>query len=85
MEGSHYQIKLERSVNNMKETLKPCPFCGGDEVIVQLDPGFFPMFYVGCHNCGGSATYCEKREDAIEAWNGRFNPPAALQNLDISV
>ena len=81
MEGSHYQIKLERSIN--MEELKPCPFCGGKAAIQQdWSPFFTATTYVGCLDCAASATYCEKREDAIEAWNGRAE---TLQNLDIRI
>lgn len=52
----------------MRENLKPCPFCGSEEVIMEDGYG---LFYVRCADCGASASYCETDEEAISAWNER--------------
>lgn len=56
--------------------LKPCPFCGNDELkAVCLVPGFLNYtgkdtdYYVKCYGCGVSITPCETETEAIEAWN----------------
>lgn len=54
--------------------LKPCPFCGGEAIVLQNDDGFY---YVGCKNaeCRGyvfySYVYYFTKERTIEAWNTR--------------
>lgn len=55
--------------------LKPCPFCGSSEIALQQEYGHLPMFFVGCDNCGASASYTETEEEAIEAWNERKEKP----------
>lgn len=66
----------------VKEELKPCPFCGGK---IKLDEDDFYMFC--CDKCGagitfakeledGTATDCNKKE-SIEKWNRRANEPTA--------
>ena len=66
----------------VKEELKPCPFCGGK---IKLDEDDFYMFC--CDKCGagitfakeledGTATDCNKKE-SIEKWSGRANEPTA--------
>ena len=62
----------------VKEELKPCPFCRGK---IKLDEDDFYMFC--CDKCGagitfakeledGTATDCNKKE-SIEKWNRRVN------------
>lgn len=49
-------------------TLKPCPFCGGEAKI--MDMGY--PHWVYCENCGAKVhgrTHDEK--DSVEAWNRR--------------
>lgn len=55
----------------MSGELKPCPFCGGDAVLV-LPPYSRP--YVACLDnfCTGPQ---ETREKAIAAWNRRVGDP----------
>ena len=66
--------------------LKPCPFCGGTELIitscVELEDcnnfaecGGTPNYIVCCDykqgGCGAASGYCLNEEEAIEAWNRR--------------
>ena len=44
--------------------LKPCPFCGGTD-IVAMD------FWVFCDRCGADGAICDARDGAITAWNKR--------------
>lgn len=57
--------------------LKPCPFCGGEEINISrtyinpIAPNSLPdEVWVGCISCG--IGYTEELEvDAIKAWNTR--------------
>lgn len=55
----------------MSEHIKPCPFCGSDEVNVNRTND--DACWIGCANeACGAETGCEaKRADAIEIWNTR--------------
>lgn len=59
----------------MTEDLKPCPFCGGEAEIRELD-----CFYYISHDkkeCDVEAIetfLCESKREAIEAWNHRYEP-----------
>ena len=57
----------------MENELKPCPFCGGEAVVI--DNGCFVD--VSCKNfhCRGWADSLmyKSKEEAIEAWNRRCN------------
>lgn len=51
--------------------LLPCPFCGGDNIVIRYWSNCFP--YVRCEKCS-SQTGCYTSEvDAIESWNRRFD------------
>jgi Lar family restriction alleviation protein len=59
------------------DKLKPCPFCGGEDIAVRTkfiqEKGDFAETieaYCGCKSCGMGAIE-ENEEDAIEAWNTR--------------
>jgi Lar family restriction alleviation protein len=61
-----------------KETLKPCPFCGGDEIETYESYGSLDEWdqwaVVCCANKGGCGTSSGRYDnliDAIEAWNRR--------------
>jgi ssDNA-binding Zn-finger/Zn-ribbon topoisomerase 1 len=70
--------------------LKPCPFCGGEAKLYEGDyGGGYYVICVGeteCYcrmgayeatdgpGCGTDGDY-ESREEAIEAWNMRYNEP----------
>lgn len=57
----------------MSVELKPCPFCGGDEVTI----GSFgsscvePQHYVSCEECDGATVNHVSEGEAIAAWNRR--------------
>lgn len=48
--------------------LKPCPFCGGEDV---SSVRFVGMFFVRCENCRARSGMSEYMEEAAELWNGR--------------
>lgn len=59
----------------MSEELKPCPFCGSEDLIVLCDDKIFGYYhvqegtYVHCNNCKAQGPYVG--EDAETAWNNR--------------
>ena len=59
------------------DKLKPCPFCGGNEITIrQIEyAGIIePRFYAQCRNCfaqTGPGWITEK--GAVEAWNRRVS------------
>ena len=51
------------------DDLKPCPFCGGiAELIENVDEDYF---FVWCQTCEAETLGCEKKDDAVRAWNRR--------------
>ena len=69
----------------MKE-LKPCPFCGGEKLIIKScrelkeynnfeKCEYIPYYTVCCNlkkgGCGAKSGYRPNRGEAIEAWNRR--------------
>lgn len=55
--------------------LKPCPFCGGDDLLTfqypyKRKPGLRGCF-IKCKTCGASSGNYETIEDALKAWNER--------------
>ena len=51
--------------------LKPCPFCGGDNVLVIKTDIFNPSWYARCNDCKVMSTFYKTREDAVAGWNQR--------------
>lgn len=59
--------------------LKPCPFCGGMAIALQVGENFScRQFQVICHwyegestGCGASSGFFDSLREAIEAWNRR--------------
>ena len=56
------------------EELKPCPFCGSENVGIMT---MFPLrndliaYYAKCFNCGARTAALLDEQLAIEAWNRR--------------
>ena len=57
----------------MSNELKPCPFCGGEAVILKADQyHVFPYsYYVSCTKCTVGLGPLDTEAEAIEAWNRR--------------
>ena len=59
--------------NTLNNTLKPCPFCGGEaNVIEHRFHGLDSSYGVRCKECKAEThQFYESEEKAIEAWNRR--------------
>ena len=58
----------------MKNELKPCPFCGSDDIEYGIMSGTMKGFdYIQCQNCGAEIRSINngKYIEAIEDWNRR--------------
>ncbi|WP_417352161.1 Lar family restriction alleviation protein [Gordonibacter pamelaeae] len=59
----------------MNEEFKPCPFCGSDQLLVEV--GEDGGSHVECLDCRGRTGGCVGWDGAVSAWNSRAEPPAA--------
>jgi Lar family restriction alleviation protein len=61
----------------LSETLKPCPFCGGDPVFhcstgrVHKTGNIYSIYSVDCNDCDLTGPRAETRKGAAIAWNRR--------------
>ena len=46
--------------------LKPCPFCGSNDVKVVSG-----MNFVACYECESDSGVYDSKEEAVKAWNRR--------------
>ena len=57
--------------------LKPCPFCGGEAELVDIDPagmlGTYDPITVHCKECECNTNWFSEEWEAIEAWNRRVS------------
>ena len=58
----------------MSEALKPCPFCGSDQVFVWKRPEAIPRYFVICPECERDINGESTQQQAIAAWNRRASP-----------
>lgn len=50
------------------EELKPCPFCGGEEIMFEWEANYVSAF---CEKCGSRAAFKTSLEEAAASWNAR--------------
>lgn len=59
----------------MSETLRLCPFCGGEaQIPPREDQEWFPekgAWTVWCKECGSEISCFDTKEEALAAWNRR--------------
>jgi transcription elongation factor Elf1 len=56
----------------MKQSLKPCPLCNGEAIVVdQLY--IFNRAFVCCDNCQIRTEFCDTIAQAIDDWNAKVN------------
>lgn len=61
--------------------LRPCPFCGSENLIFDHDDTVFGVqdWIVECQNCLAEGPCCDGRHEAALAWNKR------AQGLNVEV
>lgn len=52
----------------MSEEMKPCPFCGSYDVVVDET---YTSGYVRCRSCGVEGSMRDSYSEAVAAWNSR--------------
>ena len=60
-----------------KEELKPCPFCG-EEKIYYYNPSPIDHRF-NCCKCLASTGSHSTKEEAMEAWNNRYEPTCTYE------
>jgi Lar family restriction alleviation protein len=68
---SYISDQLERVIRNEREPLKPCPFCGSNNVRVDTFQPYEAICWVECGRCGTSGSRAYTIDEAIKAWNRR--------------
>lgn len=56
-------------MNNL--SLKPCPFCGGEAILVKDFCSYKDWNYVRCEGCGVMTSVAIDAYSAIDLWNTR--------------
>lgn len=87
LEGNCEQNIADYLNEEIESKLKPCPFCGErgyyvdtkeESVYKQSDPEFEKLFIkttmykIQCSGCSCQTAWSYYKEDAIDAWNRRF-------------
>ena len=76
---------LKKAINKTNETLKPCPFCGGEAIVETEKIGKEQLLYaVGCSDreCVSQGRYYTTVESAINAWNTRKPVENVIERLE---
>ena len=63
------------------EKLKPCPFCGSDDVAMYE---LYPSSYVRCRACGAEGSLCDSHDEAAAAWNSRTDAKGLVVRFNVS-
>lgn len=63
----------------MSDKLKPCPFCGEEAILKEIE--YLGMFIV-CSKCGAKTSYQLGRSLVVKMWNRRVLPAFTLDELD---
>ena len=56
----------------MSEFLKPCPFCGSEQIYIYLKNVNYNKWYAVCSTCLAKGGLGEKRSEAVILWNTRM-------------
>lgn len=62
----------------MNKEVKPCPFCGGEDIRYEEDD----LIVIYCYECDCQSRRCETIEEAIEAWNRREPMDKIVEQLE---
>lgn len=71
----------EKGKKMKNSELKPCPFCGGDEI--RLDKNETGHYHAVCTTCECSFSYDWTKEEAITAWNQRAERTCVMKPTTI--
>lgn len=64
--------KIKAEPIECKNYLAPCPFCGGEAVLMKTpDESGIVTKFVRCKSCGASADFSHFENRAIQKWNRR--------------
>lgn len=55
--------------------LKPCPFCGSEDIDCQNYCRGGNVWFVQCRECGATFPDFDSKEEAVGVWNKRHEPP----------
>ena len=67
--------------NDMSEKLKPCPFCGSEDVELKR---YGKLFGVECNHCyQPSWSYYTTKRKALEKWNSREDDWLFMGHVDV--
>lgn len=69
-------------MTNFTQQLKPCPFCGSDNLKCSSADSWFNNHTIECHGCGAGGPWSSEEQDpdneqgsqqeAMELWNTRI-------------
>lgn len=63
------------------EELKPCPFCGSNDVTMYE---VYPSSYARCRVCGAEGGLRDSHDEAAAAWNSRTDAKGLVVRLNVS-
>ena len=55
----------------MNEKLKPCPFCGGEALLIEPENNCGRGYSVDCYNGDVWTKSYDTEQEAVNAWNTR--------------
>ncbi|AYC99989.1 Lar family restriction alleviation protein [Neorhizobium sp. NCHU2750] len=61
----------------MTDNLLPCPFCGGEPLIIQSKHAN-KLWALHCKNCDAGPSASLGRDEAVETWNRRAPSPETM-------
>lgn len=64
--------------------LKPCPFCGSYDVVVDELDETYTSGYVRCRDCGAEGSIRDSCAEAAAAWNRRTNAKELVAMFSVS-
>lgn len=67
--------------SRMTEKLKPCPFCGSNDVTLEET---YESGYVRCRSCGAESGFRYSHDEAAAAWNRRTDSKVLVVMLNVS-
>lgn len=72
----------------MRNELKPCPFCGSNNIVIDGSTDNKEYYMIFCQDCGVSACFAdesETEEGTVNMWNTRIAPERKPMTLDEAI